>query len=105
MAQLVKDNKKLTETNAQLSANNEKLKDQENFLPIKLHIADSEGSKTVGRRRVREMIENRNVSILIGGLFSDEAFAEYGKREKALDEDPNSKFKPFAHPVTLFKKP
>jgi tetratricopeptide (TPR) repeat protein len=45
--------------------------------PYQLLIRDSEGSAPVGGYRVRELVEQHNVSVIIGGLFSDEAKREY----------------------------
>lgn len=42
-----------------------------------LFIADSEGSGGVGAHRVDELIQRENVSIIIGGLFSNEAEKQY----------------------------
>lgn len=56
---------------------NNKNRNTEGFVPIKLHVADTQGSNVVGKRRVKELIESNNVSLLIGGLFSSEAYAEY----------------------------
>ncbi|WP_034721271.1 ABC transporter substrate-binding protein [Bacteriovorax sp. DB6_IX] len=49
----------------------------EGFVPIQLHIADSEGSAIVGKNLVTDLIENKNVALIVGGLFSTEALAEY----------------------------
>lgn len=49
----------------------------EGFRPIVLQIADSEGSATIGKRMVKNLIEQSNVSLIIGGLFSNEALSEY----------------------------
>lgn len=47
-----------------------------------LLIRDSEGSPPVGAHRVRELVEQHNVSMVIGGLFSDEAHREYLEARK-----------------------
>lgn len=47
-----------------------------------LLIRDSEGLGAVGAHHVRDLIENHNVSIIIGGLFSDEASKEYLEARK-----------------------
>jgi len=49
----------------------------EGFVPIQLHIADSEGSAIVGKNLVTDLVENKNVAMIVGGLFSKEAKAEY----------------------------
>jgi outer membrane PBP1 activator LpoA protein len=54
----------------------------EGFQPLQLHVADSAGSSVVGKRRVNELIETKNVSLLIGGLFSNEALSEYLEARK-----------------------
>lgn len=45
--------------------------------PFILHIGDSEGIGSVGAFRVRELINNKFVSVIIGGLFPGEAMSEY----------------------------
>jgi tetratricopeptide (TPR) repeat protein len=45
--------------------------------PYELLIRDSQGNPPVAAHRVRELVEQNNVSIIIGGLFSDEAKLEY----------------------------
>lgn len=45
--------------------------------PFILHIGDSEGVGSVGAFRVRELINTKFVSIIIGGLFPAEALGEY----------------------------
>lgn len=47
-----------------------------------LLVRDSEGVGAVGAHHVRDLIENHNVSIIIGGLFSDEASKEYLEARK-----------------------
>jgi|GEM_PF-501964 ABC-type branched-subunit amino acid transport system substrate-binding protein len=42
-----------------------------------LELRDSQGSATIGAHRVKELVENHHVSVIIGGLFSDEAIEEY----------------------------
>lgn len=42
-----------------------------------LELRDSQGSATVGAHRVKELVENHHVAVIIGGLFSDEAIEEY----------------------------
>lgn len=44
---------------------------------LDLHILDSEASGAVGAYRVRELIQDKQVSIVIGGLFPSEAIKEY----------------------------
>ena len=61
---------------------NEKNANTEGWVPLVLEIADSVGSAVVGKRRVAELIESKNVSLLIGGLFSNEAVAEYEMAKK-----------------------
>lgn len=56
---------------------NSKNQGKDNFTPIQLHVADSKGSAIVGKKKVVDLIENKNVAILVGGLFSNEASAEY----------------------------
>jgi tetratricopeptide (TPR) repeat protein len=56
---------------------NAKNSNTEGFIPIQLHISDSKGSAIVGKRLVKELIEDKNVALLVGGLFSNEAMAEY----------------------------
>jgi outer membrane PBP1 activator LpoA protein len=45
--------------------------------PYELLIKDSQGIPPVAAHRVKELVEQNNVSIIIGGLFSDEAKLEY----------------------------
>lgn len=45
--------------------------------PFILHIGDSEGVGSVGAFRVRELINTKFVSVIIGGLFPAEALSEY----------------------------
>lgn len=45
--------------------------------PYELLIRDSQGNPPVAAHRVKELVEQNNVSIIIGGLFSDEAKLEY----------------------------
>lgn len=47
-----------------------------------LVVRDSEGGGAVGAHHVRDLIENHNVSVIIGGLFSDEAVKEYLEARK-----------------------
>lgn len=50
---------------------------QERLPLYELELRDSQGSSTVGAHRVKELVENHHVSVIIGGLFSDEAIEEY----------------------------
>ncbi len=47
-----------------------------------MHVVDSKGSGAVGSYRVRELIEKKYVSAIIGGLFSGEATKEYLEARK-----------------------
>ena len=47
-----------------------------------LHIKDSHGSPVVGAARVKELIEKKFVSVIIGGLFAKEATKEYLEAKK-----------------------
>lgn len=49
---------------------------------VTIHTADSQGDPLIGRRRVKELIEKHSVSLIIGGLFSDEAKEEYLETRK-----------------------
>lgn len=53
----------------------------EKNIPI-VHIRDSMGNGIVGAFAVKELVEKHYVSILIGGLFSDEALKEYQEAKK-----------------------
>ncbi len=48
----------------------------------KLLIYDSQGSSIVGSRLVNNLVSKESVSVIIGGLFSDEAMAEYIEAKK-----------------------
>ena len=52
------------------------------YKKIKVHTSDSRGDPLIGRRLVKELIEKHSVSIIIGGLFSDEAKEEYLEARK-----------------------
>ena len=52
------------------------------YRDIKIHMTDGQGDALVGRRRVRELIEQHSVSLIIGGLFSDGAKEEYLEARK-----------------------
>lgn len=47
-----------------------------------LHVRDSQGLAPVGAFQVKELIEKKNVSVIIGGLFSEEAHDEYLEAKK-----------------------
>ncbi|MDD0854461.1 ABC transporter substrate-binding protein [Halobacteriovorax sp. GB3] len=47
-----------------------------------LFIEDSNGSAAVGAHKVQELVEKHQVSAIVGGLFSDEAFKEYTEARK-----------------------
>lgn len=49
---------------------------------FRAQIRDSRGSGAVGAYRVRELVEKHYVSVIIGGLFSDEAKREYLEAKK-----------------------
>lgn len=49
---------------------------------FQLFIADTEGQAAIGAHRVNELIENHNVSVVIGGLFSEEAQKQYREARK-----------------------
>ena len=49
---------------------------------FELHFSDSEGGGALGAHRVRDLIEKRMVSVVIGGLFSSEATKEYLEARK-----------------------
>jgi len=53
-----------------------------NEKPYNLHVLDSKGSGAVGAYRVKELIEKKYVSAIIGGLFSAEATKEYLEAKK-----------------------
>ena len=50
--------------------------------PYRLIVKDSEGSPAQGSYRVQELIETHKVSVIIGGLFSDEAVRQYQEAKK-----------------------
>jgi ABC-type branched-subunit amino acid transport system substrate-binding protein len=50
--------------------------------PFVLHVRDNQGSAIVGAYAVNDLVEKHNVSIIIGGLFSSEATAEYLEARK-----------------------
>lgn len=50
--------------------------------PYRLIVKDSEGSPAQGAYRVQELIETHKVSVIIGGLFSDEAIRQYQEAKK-----------------------
>lgn len=52
---------------------------QESF---QLHIVDSQGAPAVGAYRVNDLVEQHNVSVIIGGLFSGEAEKQYREAKK-----------------------
>ncbi len=54
----------------------------EEFGNTKLVVRDSQGSGIVGAHQVGHLINENNVSIVIGGLFSSEAEAEYLEAKK-----------------------
>ena len=45
--------------------------------PLKIFVEDSKGSGVVGSFRVEKLAQKNKVSVIIGGLFSDEAEKEY----------------------------
>ena len=47
-----------------------------------IYPVDSQGSGAVGSYRVRELVENNQVSTIIGGLFPEEALEEYLEAKK-----------------------
>ncbi len=47
-----------------------------------LHLSDSKGSGVVGALRVKELVETKYVSVIIGGLFSSTAEKEYLEAKK-----------------------
>lgn len=49
---------------------------------FELHFSDSEGGGALGAHRVRDLIEKRMVSVIVGGLFSSEATKEYLEARK-----------------------
>lgn len=55
---------------------------KEEFQNIDFLIKDSESNGAVGAFRVRQLIEKHSVSMIIGGLFSDEAKEEYLEARK-----------------------
>ncbi|GAB4404211.1 MAG: hypothetical protein OHK0056_00070 [Bacteriovoracaceae bacterium] len=55
----------------------EAIKKDSRFANYKLVIKDSEGSGAVGALRIKELIEKDAASLVIGGLFSNEAEREY----------------------------
>lgn len=57
-------------------------KDLANSAEIKLLVRDSKGSPVVGASQVQELIEKHSVSIVIGGLFSDEAEKQFLETKK-----------------------
>lgn len=63
----------LKETNSKISAEGR---------PFEIHFSDSEGGAALGAHRVRDLIEKRMVSVIIGGLFSSEATKEYLEARK-----------------------
>ena len=48
----------------------------------KIHVMDSKGSAAIGSYRVKELAESHFVSTIIGGLFPQEAMAEYLEARK-----------------------
>lgn len=55
----------------------EAMKKNPQFSQFKLIVKDSEGSGGIGALRVKELIEKDAASVIIGGLFSNEAEREY----------------------------
>ncbi|PIP92652.1 MAG: hypothetical protein COW00_01340 [Bdellovibrio sp. CG12_big_fil_rev_8_21_14_0_65_39_13] len=55
----------------------EAIKENPRFANYKLVIKDSEGSGAIGALRIKELIEKESASLVIGGLFSNEAEREY----------------------------
>ncbi len=51
-------------------------------LPYQVHVKDSKGSGVVGTHAVRELVEKSYVSIIVGGLFANEAEKEYLEARK-----------------------
>ena len=49
---------------------------------LSLFVKDSEGSGAIGSNSVKELIEHHNVTLIIGGLFPDEAVKEYLEAKK-----------------------
>ena len=56
--------------------------EKDKYEGAKIYTADSEGNPVVGKRKVKELIEKYSVSLIIGGLFSDEAKEEYLEARK-----------------------
>ncbi len=55
---------------------------KEQFDNIEIILKDSESNGAVGAFRVKQLIEKHSVSLIIGGLFSDEAKEEYLEARK-----------------------
>ena len=53
------------------------LKEKGESTPFNIHIKDSLGSGVVGAQAVRELVEKNFVSVIVGGLFPNEAEKEY----------------------------
>lgn len=54
----------------------------EGRMPFQIHLKDSQGSGAVGSHRVKELIDNHHVAVIIGGLFPQEAIKEYKEAKK-----------------------
>ena len=50
--------------------------------PLSLFVKDNMGSPIVAKRRVKELVEGKNISLIIGGLFTSEASKEYEEARK-----------------------
>jgi ABC-type branched-subunit amino acid transport system substrate-binding protein len=50
--------------------------------PLKIFVEDSKASAVVGSESVKKLIQKHRVSVIIGGLFSDEAEKEYLEAKK-----------------------
>ena len=50
---------------------------KEKLTPIKIYVKDSQGSGAVGGHVIKELIDNKHIAAVIGGLFSSEAYQEY----------------------------
>ena len=51
-------------------------------LNVKLVVKDSEGSSVLGAERVKNLIEKDKVSVVIGGLYTDEAVSQFLESKK-----------------------
>lgn len=64
------------------ASKNEILKKNPGLSVLKLFIKDSEGTGAMGALGVKDLIEHHNVTLVIGGLFPDEAIKEYLEAKK-----------------------